>query len=59
MGVVGWWESADMPRAPRKEYAGALYHVRCRGYGRGQIFFDEGDAGRFRTHLTGLIRDAC
>ncbi len=25
----------------------------------GQIFFDEGEAGRFRTHLTGLIRDAC
>jgi REP element-mobilizing transposase RayT len=40
-----------MPRPPRKEYAGALYHVTCRGNGRGQIFFDGQDAERFRSQL--------
>jgi REP element-mobilizing transposase RayT len=45
------WDGAHMPRPPRKEYAGALYHVTCRGNGRGQIFFDDADSGRFREQL--------
>lgn len=45
-----------MPRPPRKEYAGALYHVTCRGNGRGRIFFDGQDAGRFRSQLADCLK---
>lgn len=40
-----------MPRPPRKQYAGALYHVTSRGNGRNQIFMDDADAERFLRQL--------
>ncbi len=40
-----------MPRPPRKEYAGALYHVTSRGNGRAQIFFEDVDRKRFLAQL--------
>lgn len=40
-----------MPRPWRKEYAGAIYHVTCRGNGRERIVFGEDDAQRFREQL--------
>ena len=32
-----------MPRKPRIEYAGAIYHVMSRGHRQGEIFRDDGD----------------
>ncbi|MEI6516663.1 MAG: transposase [bacterium] len=40
-----------MPRPPRKQYSGALYHVTSRGNGRGRIFFDDSDRDRFLNQL--------
>ena len=36
-----------MPRKPRIEYAGAVYHVTSRGQRRERIFFDDADRCRF------------
>jgi REP element-mobilizing transposase RayT len=40
-----------MPRPPRKQFEGALYHVTSRGNGRAQIFFDDADRERFLRQL--------
>lgn len=40
-----------MPRPPRKEFAGALYHVTSRGNGRTRIFFEDEDCQRFLAQL--------
>jgi len=40
-----------MPRPPRKEFAGALYHVTSRGNGRARIFFEDVDCQRFLSQL--------
>ncbi|MEI8123381.1 MAG: transposase, partial [bacterium] len=40
-----------MPRSPRKQFSGALYHVTSRGNGRGRIFFDDSDRDRFLNQL--------
>lgn len=40
-----------MPRAPRKQFLGALYHVTSRGNGRERIFFGEADRARFVGQL--------
>ena len=42
-----------MPRAPRKQFEGAVYHVTSRGNGRERIFSDEADRNRF----AGQMRD--
>lgn len=44
-----------MPRPPRKEYAGALYHVTSRGNGRAQIFFEDDDRKRFLAQLQNCL----
>ena len=44
-------DGRHMPRPPRKEFAGALYHVTSRGNGRGQIFFADDDRLRFLDQL--------
>ena len=42
------WEGGDtMPRKPRVEYSGAVYHVMCRGNGGQAIFADDLDRGMF------------
>ena len=43
-----------MPRTPRLEYAGALYHVTSRGVRQGAIFADDRD----RAFLLALFADA-
>ena len=40
-----------MPRPPRKEFAGALYHITSRGNGRARIFFEDQDGRRFLSQL--------
>ena len=40
-----------MPRAPRKQFEGALYHVTSRGNGRERIFFDGADRKRFMSQM--------
>jgi len=40
-----------MPRPPRVEYSGALYHLISRGNGRKRIFFGEEDRLRFLRQL--------
>jgi len=40
-----------MSRPPRKQFAGALYHVTSRGNGRGKIFFADADRERFLGQL--------
>ncbi len=40
-----------MPRPPRKQFEGALYHVTSRGNGRAQIFFADADHERFLSQL--------
>lgn len=40
-----------MPRPPRKQFAGALYHVTSRGNGRARLFFTDDDRRRFLTQL--------
>ena len=40
-----------MPRPPRKEFAGALYHATSRGNGRSRIFFGDADRKRFLSQL--------
>ena len=40
-----------MPRPPRKEFSGALYHVTSRGNGRGRLFFEDADRQRFLSQL--------
>ena len=37
-----------MPRKPRLEYAGAIYHVMNRGDHKERIFIDENDRHMFR-----------
>ena len=44
-----------MPRSPRIEYAGAVYHIMCRGDRRESIFADDNDRRMFLATLT----DAC
>ena len=44
-----------MPRKPRVEYAGAVYHVMCRGSGGQAIYLDDVDR---RTHLD-TLGEAC
>ncbi len=44
-----------MPRKPRVEYAGAVYHVMCRGNGGQSIYLDDADR---RTYLT-TLGEAC
>lgn len=46
-----------MPRAPRKQYAGALYHVTSRGNGRLTIFFDDRDRERFLEQLQDCLKN--
>ena len=40
-----------MPRPWRIRYAGAKYHVTCRGNGRAVVFEGEGDYERFLEQL--------
>ncbi len=40
-----------MPRKPRVEYAGAVYHVMCRGNRQEAIFLDDADRERFLETL--------
>lgn len=40
-----------MPRKPRIEYAGAIYHVMSRGNLQNEIFCDEGDCEMFLEAL--------
>lgn len=44
-----------MPRSPRIEYEGAVYHVMCRGNRREAIFQDDVD----RESFLGLLGEAC
>ena len=44
-----------MPRKPRVEYAGAVYHVMCRGNGGQSIYLDDADR---RIYLT-TLGEAC
>lgn len=44
-----------MPRKPRVEYAGAVYHVMCRGNGGQAIYLDDSDR---RSHLD-TLGEAC
>ena len=47
-----------MPRSPRIQFAGARYHITCRGNGRQQVFINDGDCLRFRDQLAdGLDKD--
>jgi putative transposase len=45
-----------MPRPPRKQFAGALYHVTSRGNGRGTLFFSDGDHERFLSQLQDCLK---
>lgn len=45
-----------MPRQVRIEFAGAFYHVMCRGDRREAIFKDDQDRGRFLSTLEETIR---
>ncbi len=40
-----------MPRLPRLQYAGAVYHIVTRGDGRRKLFHDGGQYGRFTRGL--------
>jgi len=40
-----------MPRKPRIEYAGAIYHVMSRGNRQNEIFRDDGDCEMFLETL--------
>ena len=40
-----------MPRKPRVEYAGAVYHVMCRGNGGQSIYLDDADRRTFLKTL--------
>ena len=40
-----------MPRAPRVEYAGAVYHIMNRGDGGDKVFWDELDYGLFERRM--------
>ena len=40
-----------MPRQPRIEFPGAIYHVLARGDRREPIFLDDRDRARFVTSL--------
>ncbi len=46
-----------MPRPPRKQFSGALYHVTSRGNGRGRIFFDDSDRERFLSQLQDCLEN--
>jgi REP element-mobilizing transposase RayT len=47
-----------MPRPPRVEFPGALYHVTSRGNDRRRIFWDDTDRRTFLRHLTDVaMRD--
>ena len=45
-----------MPRQPRIEFPGALYHVLARGNRRGDIFEDDADKSRFLASLAKLSK---
>ncbi|MCK4330105.1 transposase [candidate division WOR-3 bacterium] len=45
-----------MARPLRIEYPGAFYHVTCRGNGRANIFFNDGDRQRFLMMLEESIK---
>ena len=47
-----------MPRPWRKQFAGAVYHVTCRGNGRERIVLGEEDAQRFRAQLGDALAQA-
>ena len=44
-----------MPRPWRKQFAGAVYHVTCRGNGRERIVLGDEDAQRFRDQLRDAV----
>jgi len=46
-----------VPRPPRKQFAGALYHVTSRGNGRARIFFCDDDCRRFLSQLQDCLRN--
>jgi REP element-mobilizing transposase RayT len=46
-----------MPRPPRKQFAGALYHVTTRGNGRRRIFLDDADRKRFLSQLRDCLEN--
>lgn len=46
-----------MPRPPRKQFAGALYHVTSRGNGRARIFFGDDDRQRFLSQLRDCLEN--
>ena len=46
-----------MPRPPRKQFEGALYHVTSRGNGRAQIFFADADRERFLNQLRDCLEN--
>lgn len=46
-----------MPRTPRIQFPGALYHVTARGNRRQQIFLDDSDRERFLAVLSEVARE--
>ena len=46
-----------MPRKPREEIAGGVYHVFARGNRKGRIFVDDGDRRRYLTGFGAVARD--
>jgi putative transposase len=42
-----------MPRLPRLQYPGAIYHLVTRGEGRRRLFHDQGHYERFTKGLVG------
>jgi putative transposase len=45
-----------MPRPPRIQFAGAIYHIVTRGDGRRALFYDEGHYDRFTNGLAEAVR---
>ena len=45
-----------MPRPPRVQFAGAIYHIVTRGDGRRVLFHDEGHYDRFTNGLAEEVR---
>ncbi|MDP3937406.1 MAG: transposase [Deltaproteobacteria bacterium] len=46
-----------MPRKPRVQFDGAIYHVTSRGNARQKTFLSSGDYRRFLKHLGDAVRD--
>ncbi len=47
-----------MPRGPRLDIPGMLYHIICRGIDRGDIFKDDKDYGAFLSRLGAVLKDS-